>query len=138
MQSGSFDHYIQIYTYTTTQDDNTGEEVKSWELLSNVWARVRPSDSGREGINAERRENKQRVWFDIRYLAALTVGDKIYFEENYYNIISKNEIERKMYYRVETELTDEIYPTNATTEGFLIFGTDVICLINDTDLLLID
>lgn len=137
MHSGSFDEVVLIYTYTTTQNENTGGVVKSWSLLNTVWARVRPSDSGFEGVNAERRENKQRVTFEMRYLPEITLGEKLYFEGNYYNIISKREIDRRMYLRLDTELTDEIYPTGEATENLLLINDTDLLLINDTDFLII-
>lgn len=135
MHSGSFDEVVLIYTYTTTQNENTGGVVKSWSLLNTVWARVRPSDSGFEGVNAERRENKQRVTFEMRYLPELTLGEKLYFEGNYYNIISKREIDRRMYLRLDTELTDEIYPTEATVQGFLRISASGLLRISANGLL---
>ncbi len=144
MHSGSFDEVVLIYTYTTTQNENTGGVVKSWSLLNTVWARVKPSDSGFEGVNAERRENKQRVTFEMRYLPPvdpnggqeyLTLGEKLYFEGNYYNIISKREIDRRMYLRLDTELTDEIYPTEATVQGFLRISASGLLRISANGLL---
>ena len=137
MHSGSFDEVVLIYTYATTQDANTGEAIKTWTLLNTVWARVRPSDSGFEGVNAERRENKQRVVFEMRFLPEITLGEKLYFEGNYYNIISKREIDRKMYVRLDTQLTDEIYPTGEATENLLLINDIDFLLINDTDFLII-
>lgn len=135
MHSGSFDEVVLIYTYTTTQNENTGAMVKSWTLLNTVWARVRPSDSGFEGVNAERRENKQRVVFEMRFLPEITLGEKLYFEGNYYNIISKREIDRRMYLRLETQLTDEIYPTGASVQGFLRISATGLLRISANGLL---
>jgi head-tail adaptor len=104
MNAGRFDTPIEIWRYTTSVNSTTGERLKSWTKLSDAWSTYEPADGGTEGVYADTRENKQVVNFTIRY-TAVGVNDRIVFNGQNYNIISFKMIERDMYIKLQTQLT---------------------------------
>lgn len=100
MNAGRFDDLISVYRYTETVDSNTGEPIKTWSKLADIWAEVKRKN-GVEQVAAEQRENKQTATVKIRFYDGLTVRDRLEIDGVNYNIISINTIERRMY--------DEIY-----------------------------
>lgn len=105
MNAGRFDTPIEIWRYTNTVDTATGERLKSWSKLADVWSRCEPNDGGSEGVYADTRENKQIVNFTIRY-GEFGVNDRVVYNGQNYNIISVKMIDRKMYLKLMTQLTD--------------------------------
>jgi SPP1 family predicted phage head-tail adaptor len=73
--------------------------------LSDIWGTHEPTDGGNEGIYADTRENKQTVRFQIRY-TDINVRDRIQLDGVNYNVISIQLIERNMYMKVMTQLTE--------------------------------
>jgi head-tail adaptor len=73
--------------------------------LSDIWGTHEPTDGGTEGIYADTRENKQTVKFQIRF-TDITVRDRIQLDGVNYNVISIQLIERNMYMKVMTQLTE--------------------------------
>jgi SPP1 family predicted phage head-tail adaptor len=104
MNAGRFDTPIEIWRYTTSVNSTTGERLKSWTKLSDAWSIYEPADGGTEGVYADTRENKQTVNFTIRY-TAVGVNDRIVLNGQNYNIISFKMIERDMYIKLMTQLT---------------------------------
>lgn len=104
MNAGRFDTPIEIWRYTTSVNSTTGERLKSWTKLSDAWSTYEPADGGTEGVYADTRENKQVVNFTIRY-TAVGVNDRVVFNGQNYNIISLKMIERDMYIKLMTQLT---------------------------------
>jgi SPP1 family predicted phage head-tail adaptor len=100
MNAGRFDDLISIYRYTTEINTDTGEPIKTWSKLADVWAEVKRKN-GVEQVAAEQRENKQTATVKIRFYEGLSVLDRLVIDEVNYNIISINSIERRMY--------DELY-----------------------------
>lgn len=100
MNAGRFDDLISVYRYTEAVDSNTGEPIKTWSKLADIWAEVKRKN-GVEQVAAEQRENKQTATVKIRFYDGLTVRDRLEIDGVNYNIISINTIDRRMY--------DEIY-----------------------------
>lgn len=105
MNAGRLDTPIEIQRYTNTVDTATGERLKSWTKLADVWARYEPADGGSEGVYADTRENKQIVNFTVRF-GDFGVNDRVVYDGQNYNIISVKMIERKMYIKLMTQLTE--------------------------------
>lgn len=104
MNAGRFDTPIEIWRYTTSVNSTTGERLKTWAKLTDAWSTYEPTDGGTEGVYADTRENKQTVNFTIRY-TSVGVNDRIVFNGQNYNIISLKMIERDMYIKLMTQLT---------------------------------
>jgi len=105
MNAGRFDELITVQQYTTTTDTNTGEKLRSWVTYSQPWALVEESDTGSEPVNADRQEHKTRVHFTVRFDAGLNTSMRISWGGNYYNILNVAEKQRRMYAKLQTELT---------------------------------
>jgi SPP1 family predicted phage head-tail adaptor len=105
MNGGRFDTPLAIYRYSENVNSDTGERSKVWTKLSDIWGTYEPTDGGTEGIHADTRENKQIVKFQIRF-TDITVRDRIQLDGVNYNVISIQLIERNMYMKVMTQLTE--------------------------------
>jgi head-tail adaptor len=105
MNIGRLDTPLAIYRYTESVNTDTGERSKVWAKLLDIWGTYEPTDGGTEGIYADTRENKQIVKFQIRH-TDITVRDRIQMNGSYYNVISIQRIERDMYMKVMTQLTE--------------------------------
>ena len=105
MNAGLMDQLVAVEKYTTTTDSNTGEKLQSWSNYTNVWARIQESETGAESVDADRREHKQSVVFTVRFNSGLNVKDRIVWDGRYFNITNIANINRDMYQRIETELT---------------------------------
>lgn len=135
MQSGSFDERIALYTYAAVVSETTGSFSKTWSKVRDIWARVKPYDTGREYVDADRRENVQKAIFEVRFAQDITVGDRIVFQGNSYNIISKREIDRRMYLRIEAQFVEAVYPTGEVVQGLLRVNATGLLRISATGLL---
>jgi len=105
MNGGRFDTPLAIYRYSENVNSDTGERSKVWSKLLDIWGTYEPTDGGNEGIYADTRENKQIVKFQIRF-TDINVRDRIRMNGTYYNVISIQRIDRDMYMRVMTQLTE--------------------------------
>ena len=105
MNIGRLDTPLAIYRYTENVDSDTGERSKVWTKLLDIWGTYEPTDGGTEGIYADTRENKQIVKFQIRY-TDINVRDRIRMDGVDFNIISIMKIERDMYMKIMTQLTE--------------------------------
>jgi SPP1 family predicted phage head-tail adaptor len=105
MNAGRFDELITVEKYTTTTDTNTGERLESWSTHSQPWALVEEADNGSEPVNADRREHKTRVHFTVRWDSELNTSMRISWGGNLYNILNVAEKQRRMYAKLQTELT---------------------------------
>jgi SPP1 family predicted phage head-tail adaptor len=106
MDAGGFDIRVSLQSYTSTTDSNTGEKLHTWTTYANVWAKIKEAPTGVEQVNADRRENKQIVDFTIRYNSNVLVKHRVEWNGKYYNIISLQEINRKFYLKIQTELSE--------------------------------
>jgi SPP1 family predicted phage head-tail adaptor len=105
MDAGHFDELVTIESYTESVSSDTGERLLTWSTYSTAWAQVKEADFGQEPVNAERKENKQRVNFVVRYDSGITPKMRISWGGNYYNILNVAEKQRRLYANLLTELT---------------------------------
>lgn len=104
MQAGKLRHRITLQSAVDTQDQTTGEPVRSWSTLATVWANVLPM-KGREimaAANTPLAECDTRII--IRWATALAdLGPKsraIHLLADgridvYYDIVSKTEVQMR-------------------------------------------
>jgi SPP1 family predicted phage head-tail adaptor len=105
MNAGLMDELVTVEQYTMTTDSNTGEKLQSWSTYSTPWARIQEGESGSETVDADRREHKQTVTFTLRHDSGINPKMRIVWENKYYNIINIADLERRMYLKIQTELT---------------------------------
>ena len=105
MNAGQFDELVTVQEYTTTTDSNTGEQLRTWVTYASAWALVEESDSGTEPVNADREEHKTRVNFTMRFDSGINTTMRISWAGNLYNILNVAEKQRRMYAKLQTELT---------------------------------
>lgn len=105
MNAGLMDELISVQNYTETIDTNTGEKLPSWSEYVTAWAQVEEQQTGSEQVNADRVENKQIVTFTCRYNASFSVTDRLVWRGNKYNIIAVSQVERRMYSKLQTQIT---------------------------------
>ncbi len=105
MNAGLMDELVTVEQYTMTTDSNTGEKLQSWSIYSTPWARIQEGESGSETVDADRREHKQTVTFTLRYDSGINTKMRIVWENKYFNIINIADLERRMYLKIQTELT---------------------------------
>jgi SPP1 family predicted phage head-tail adaptor len=106
MNAGLMDQYIAVEKYTESTDTNTGEKLQTWSNYAYFWARTQESESGAESVDADRREHRQNVNFTVRYDAGITVKDRILWDGKYFNIVNIANIDRDMYLKIQTDLTE--------------------------------
>lgn len=105
MNAGKFEELISLQSYTTTTDSNTGEKLQTWAQYATEWAQVVEAPAGIEQVNGDRREHKQTVDFTIRYNGSVSVYHRIEWSGQYFNIINIQDLQRRMYLKLQTELT---------------------------------
>jgi len=105
MNPGLMDELVTVEQYTMTTDSNTGEKLQSWSTYSTPWARIQEGESGSETVDADRREHKQTVTFTLRHDSGINTKMRIVWENKYFNIINIADLERRMYLKIQTELT---------------------------------
>ena len=105
MNAGLMDELVTVQQFTTTTDSNTGEKLQSWSTYATAWARIQEGESGSETVDADRREHKQTVTFTLRYDSGINTKMRIVWENKYFNIINIADLERRMYLKIQTELT---------------------------------
>lgn len=105
MDAGHFDELVTIESYTESVSSDTGQRVRSWSTYAEAWAQVKESDTGSEGVSAERTEHKTRVNFIMRYDSGFNVKMRVNWGGNYYNILNVAEKQRRFYSNLLTELT---------------------------------
>lgn len=96
MRAGRLDRRISLQRATITQD-STGDEVLTWGTLTTVWAEAKPM-RGAESFTAQQFIGKTPVTFRIRWsdaTKAITVEDRIIFDERTFNILDVREIGRR-------------------------------------------
>jgi SPP1 family predicted phage head-tail adaptor len=106
MNAGAFDELISLQSYTTTTDSNTGEKLQTWTTYGTAWAKVTEAPVGIEQVNGDKREHKQIVDFTVRYDAAIDVKHRVSWNDRYFNILNLQEQTRRMYLKIQTELSE--------------------------------
>jgi len=57
-------------------------------------------------VNGDKREHKQIVDFTVRYDAAIDVKHRVSWNDRYFNILNLQEQTRRMYLKIQTELSE--------------------------------
>lgn len=98
---GELDRRITIY-YNIEGENDFGEiELTRRELIS-VWAKFEPG-TGSEATEANKVTASLTAKFTIRYRTGLNETMSIYFDSEWYDIISINKIDRKRYLEITAE-----------------------------------
>jgi len=93
VRAGELDRKITI-EYPSTGQDTLGAEVDDWNILANVWAKVRDV-AGREVQDNPGTAAMDTSSFLIRHLATVTRKMRIRYNGDIYNITSIKEIGRR-------------------------------------------
>lgn len=99
------DVLVSLQSYTETIDTNTGEKLQTWTEYATAWAQRVEQESGTENVNADRREHKQIVFYTIRYNSAVGVKHRVVDESGTHNIVNIANLQRNLYLKLQTELT---------------------------------
>ena len=105
MNAGLMDVLVSLQSYTETIDTNTGEKLQTWTEYATAWAQRVEQESGTENVNADRREHKQIVFYTIRYNSAVGVKHRIVDDSGTHNIVNIANLQRNLYLKLQTELT---------------------------------
>lgn len=105
MNAGLMDVLVSLQSYTETIDTNTGEKLQTWTEYATAWAQRVEQESGTENVNADRREHKQIVFYTIRYNSAVGVKHRVVDESGTHNIVNIANLQRNLYLKLQTELT---------------------------------
>lgn len=90
MEAGPLRHRVRFERAVDTQDQTTGEPVRSWSAIGDVWARVEPL-RGREALIDGGVRDEMDTRIVTRYsptLAAIVPKDRALFAGIPYNIVS--------------------------------------------------
>lgn len=102
MNAGLMDRIIDIQQETVT--NSNGSISKSWtNVLTARPAWIRP-ERGSENMQGQRMESVQRMVFNIRFVGGLNTKMRIKYDDNYFNIESIVEIDRRRYLSIVARL----------------------------------
>lgn len=93
MRIGPLDRRIRIERATATTDD-FGREVRTWALLSEVWAAVEYGTGAEQRLAMETVADQRRS-FRIRWFEALLPTDRIVYESRAWDILDVAELGRR-------------------------------------------
>ncbi len=95
LSAGKLDRRISIETRSVTRSAS-GEEVEAWATLATVWARVQPI-GGREAYSAAAGQiaPTETSRFTVRWLASVTLQDRISYNGKTWNIRNLAELGRR-------------------------------------------
>ena len=105
MNAGLMDVLVSLQSYTETIDTNTGEKLQTWTEYATAWAQRVEQESGSENVNADRREHKQIVFYTIRYNGDVGVKHRVVDDSGTHNIVNIANLQRNLYLKLQTELT---------------------------------
>jgi len=86
MNAGDLRHRVELQRFTETQDPVTGEIVRGFAKVTNLWAHVVPS-SVREFIAAQAENSEVTGRITLRYRSDITNKDRIIYREKIYDIL---------------------------------------------------
>lgn len=86
MRGGELDRLVRVEQLLTTQDDLSGEPIKTWQLLVEVWAKKRDAGS-REFFAAARDNVEQSTVWKMRWIEGVTPQMRIVHDGVPYTII---------------------------------------------------
>ena len=85
--AGKLRHWVQLQRQQSAQDPRTGEMVKTWAQLADVWADVAPA-SGREFIAAAAEQSEVRGRITIRYRDDVDATMRVAYRGKTYAILA--------------------------------------------------
>lgn len=92
-RSGGLTRMITIQQATATQDV-AGQPIKTWTRLDRAWAAVESIDTNERFQGIREVGHKLRL-FTIRYRSDINFEQRIVYQEEYYNIRSIKEVNRR-------------------------------------------
>lgn len=92
-RSGALTKMILIQRPVTTQD-SMGQPIPTWQRFARAWAAVESVDTN-ERFQSEREVGHKLKLFTIRYQAGIVFNYRIVYKDEYYNIRSIKEVDRK-------------------------------------------
>lgn len=84
MQAGRLRHRIAIQIRSSSQD-SYGQPVETWTTQHIRWASIEPLQ-GREFFSADQVNSEVSVRIRMRYLAGITAGMRVLYDNEPYNI----------------------------------------------------
>lgn len=85
MEAGKLRHRVTLQRQVTTQDDNTGEMLTTWQDVAEVWAKVEPL-SVREFVQSASGQVQLSARITMRYCAVVDATMRILHRGKIYNI----------------------------------------------------
>jgi SPP1 family predicted phage head-tail adaptor len=104
MRVGALDQRIVLQTFTTAKNGK-GEDIRTYSTLDTVWANV-VYNGGSEPYEADQKVAVSEVLFTIRYRDDFSQVDRILWDSEYYDILSKDGNKRLRYLMLKTEKKD--------------------------------
>lgn len=101
---GNLDRKIIIYDHSTVPD-GAGQPIATRSIFATVYAGIEYQASD-ESIHAETTTAKTKILFTIRYLDGLNERMEIYFDSQYFEIISIQPIGRNESIKVMAQKMD--------------------------------
>ena len=108
MRIGKLDRKITIQFRSISQNDY-GEAVAAFSSSASVWAMIETQPRGKEKVNNGIETSQQSVNFLIRYSSdvdAVTNGDRVLYNSQYYDIESVQEVGRNLSLRLICNLVE--------------------------------
>ena len=90
MKIGRLNKRITIQEYSNTIDDE-GFHKKEWVDMKTVWGSIK-NYNNKEKLQSDAIQDKQTCEILIRYTPNVTNGNRIKYNNNYYNILSVQNI----------------------------------------------
>lgn len=83
--SGSLRHKVQLQALTDGQNPVTGEPIRVWTTIANLWAEIVPM-SAREFVAAAAEQSEVRGRIVIRYREDIDASMRVVYRGKYYAI----------------------------------------------------
>lgn len=87
LNSGKLRHRVILQKPVSVQDQQTGEQVQTWEDVSSLWSSIEPL-SAREFVVSQAEDSKVTTRITIRYRNDINAAMRFYHaaKDAYYNI----------------------------------------------------
>ena len=86
MRAGRLREYIQIETYTSTQDDY-GQESRTWITLAGRRAEVKPMFESAEADHGGKMEGRTMYRFTMRFVDGVTQAARLVWDSRTFEIM---------------------------------------------------
>lgn len=85
MDPGKLQHRVELQSFSTTVNPNTGERTQVWTTFAKAWAHVQPA-SGKEFIAAQAVQSKVSIRVQMRFREDVTTQHRLAHRGKTYNI----------------------------------------------------